>query len=152
MRRISVCWLALLLSACAGTGGERPEVLPQKDLARGAYSALRFERTQVIRDTATLAQFWERARVRDPLPAVDFSQRMVIIAALGERRTGGYRIDIEKVLATDTGVRVQIQASTPGEACMVTQALTQPFHIVSVPAHSGPVAFDIEHTTVECGG
>lgn len=152
MRRIGICLLTLWLSACAGTGGESPEVLPQKDLARGAYSALRFERTQVIRDTETLAQFWERARVRDPLPAVDFSQRMVIIAALGERRTGGYRIDIRQVLATDAGVRVEIRAATPGENCLVSQALTQPFHIVSVPARSGPVRFSIEHDTIECGG
>lgn len=150
MRRSVIFSLLPLLAACAATPENHN--MPMTELARGAYSQLTVERMQVIRDAGTLAELWSQAQVRDPVPPIDFEEQMVVLAALGERRTGGYRVDILRVAETETGLVVHVQVSTPGRGCMVTQALTQPYHFVAVPASDAPVDFEVSHQRVSCGG
>lgn len=75
-----------------------------------------------------------------PLPVVDFSREMLIIAARGQHSTGGYGIEVEAVTETERAVVVQVGTSNPGR-CGVTLAFTQPVHVVAVPRSERPVVF-----------
>ncbi len=80
------------------------------------------------------------------LPSVDFSTQMVIGVALGERSTGGYGIEITKVKVVEmrNELEVYVREALPGSGCPVIEALTQPFHIVSVGRVDKPVVFKTE--------
>jgi hypothetical protein len=69
---------------------------------------------------------------------VDFSTEMLVGVWLGTRPTGGYTANIESVVVAQIigapnvppGVMVSIREDQPGPNCVVTQALTSPFHVV----------------------
>jgi len=68
------------------------------------------------------------------VPTVDFETHMIISVFSGVKNTGGYGIEVKSVTETDSEMVIYSETSAPCPYCMVTQALTQPFHIVKVKA------------------
>ena len=107
----------------------------------------------VIRDRAALETAWARVfnQVQgNPAPAVDFSREMVILVALGARRSGGYDIHVDAVAGSGNGAVVRYTATSPGEGCMTTQALTSPVDVVRTPRITGTVRFDRREVVQRC--
>jgi hypothetical protein len=87
----------------------------------------------VIRDDSSYASFWTSLGA-GARPAVDFSRDIVIVAAAGQRATGGNAIAVERVSRTGDGLAVEVVETNPGPGCMTTQALTQPVDVIVVAA------------------
>ena len=119
-----------------------------------AYSGIEDSLRVVIADTTRWRLYWHRvhARVRPvpPLPAVDFARDIVILAALGTRRSGGYGIRVDSAYDSGEFVEVVVWSSAPGAGCLVTAALTQPVDVVHIPARRVPVRFRERATTESC--
>lgn len=64
---------------------------------------------------------------------------MAIVVFLGERRTGGYAVEITGVEKQPVGLIVSTRETSPPPGAMVTQALTQPWALALVPASDQPV-------------
>lgn len=118
-----------------------------KVLASGNYSQVNDAFFAVARDAATYSAVRELAKDLPEMSA-DFFQRNAVVAAfLGQRRTGGYSVNITR--AEDD--RVLIRQQSPSKGSMVTQALTAPFKIVAVPI--GDSSFNRQSTlTLEADG
>lgn len=100
-----------------------------KILSQGAYNLVADPFVAVARDAET---YQELRRLDDNLPilnADEFKRLAIVAVCLGERRTGGYGIEITR---TPDG-SVQIRETTPPKGAMLTQALTRPYKVVSVP-------------------
>lgn len=116
---------------------------------QGTDSGITTSRFEVITDPARWNQVWtEHTAGMNPAPMavpVDFSVDMVVGWWLGTRSTGGYAAVIEAVVpaqilgapGTPRGVVVSLREDRPGAHCLVTQALTSPFHIVLAPRNPG---------------
>lgn len=107
-----------------------------KVLAGGAYGKVNDAFVAVARDAETYAALRELV---DGLPQVDadfFKKNIVVAAFLGQRRTGGY--GVEMMLAENN--RLRVSSTSPPAGSMTTQALTAPFKVVSVP--------DLEHRSL----
>jgi hypothetical protein len=87
----------------------------------------------VIRDDSSYASFWTSLGA-GARPAVDFSRDIVIVAAAGQRATGGDAIAVERVSRTGDGLAVEVVETNPGPGCMTSQALTQPVDVIVVAA------------------
>jgi hypothetical protein len=87
----------------------------------------------VIRDDSSYASVWTSLGA-GARPAVDFSRDIVIVAAAGQRATGGNAIAVERVSRTGDGLAVEVVETNPGPGCMTTQALTQPVDVIVVAA------------------
>jgi len=75
-------------------------------------------------------------------PQVDFQEEMVVGVFSGEKRTGGYGIEIKRVeLEAGKQVLVLWAETSPAPGSMVMEALTQPYHIVRLKRLNLPVAF-----------
>lgn len=110
----------------------------------------------VIRDAPSWTALWERMNTATGVgpalvpPAVDFGRDMVIVATMGLRHTGGYRIIIESVHRAGNDLYVVVNER--GHArCLVTQALTEPLDGVVVPRHEGEVIFVERKSVHVCG-
>ncbi len=118
-------------------------------------SGIQEKRRQVIRDEAAWTAFWDAfvgpVTPRPDPPAVDFGQSMVIVAAMGQRPTGGYAISIEEVFLGDGLVVARVLEQSPGANCLTTQALTAPVTAVIVPRVEGEVRFQEAARAVTCG-
>jgi len=84
------------------------------------------------------------------LPDVDFEKETLIAAFMGTERTGGYAIEITKITETDSALMVSVKEISPGPNCIVTMALTQPYHIVKILKTEKQVEFLITEEVTEC--
>jgi hypothetical protein len=99
----------------------------------------------VIRDEAAWVELWaEIHRAVDPVPErpeVDFSREMLVVVAMGTRRSGGFDISVRDITATDGGLEVTVQESAPPPGAMVGMSLTQPVEVVRVDSSDQEVIF-----------
>ena len=138
------------------TPAASPGPIGFETLVSGTSSGVLSE-TPVVRTATTQAE-WEvlwadhQAIVSSPAdpPAVDFASKMVIAVFDQERPTGGYSIEVEEVRTGDDATNVFAKRTWPGRGCTVTQAFTQPFHIVVVDGLHDPVALSITESVIDC--
>jgi len=66
------------------------------------------------------------------IEAVRAGSGLRITAHMGEQRSGGYAIRIERITRAGNELRVHAKLTSPGPDAMVTMALTSPAHTVTV--------------------
>lgn len=115
-----------------------------KQLAAGSHCTVFESFVFVARDSQTYAAL---ASLNITLPTQDadfFKSHAVIFAFLGQRRTGGFGVEITQ----DADGVVQVVERKPNG--MVTMVLTTPFKIVAVPVKTdGPIALSLDATWKE---
>lgn len=136
-RPFAALLVTLALAACAAAP---PASLLRTDLARGQYGPCAQSRREVVRDAATWARTWAEVQPSaDAPPPVDFAGQVAIVACLGERRSGGYAIEIVSVEVADDALIVRVRETAPAPGSVNTQALTAPYHVVRVARTTLPV-------------
>jgi len=90
----------------------------------------------IIRTQHDLEQFWTKhAAIFFPQPAlpdIDFTQDMLLAVVDGVEPSGGYALTIEALDSSEDTVIVQVRKKIPGTDAIVTDALTAPYHIVTL--------------------
>ncbi len=71
---------------------------------------------------------------------VDFSQWTILATFDQIRSNGGHSIEIVEINESAEQINVAIETSAEGE--VATTVMTQPFHIVKIPATNKPVVFE----------
>jgi hypothetical protein len=87
-------------------------------------------------------------------PFVDFSEDMILVAAVGLRSEAGDSVEIRRILPVGDSTFVLRVERIPGDFCSPAEKQHYPFHIVVVPTVPLPVRF-VEPVAVErvpCGG
>jgi protease stability complex PrcB-like protein len=112
-------------------------------------------REEVVRDSAAWHRLWEEIHATTTpvpdLPQVDFSQDMILVAAMGSQPTGGYDILLTGATQDSAGLTVALLERRPGTECMTTQALTRPLDLAKVPRLDGEVRFVESLEETSCG-
>lgn len=115
-----------------------------KTIARGSSSGVLRAGQQVIRSDAEFRKLWDthsaRTSPRPDPPKVDFAREMVIAVFLGQKSTGGYSIEILDASLKDKEMVISWKKAAP-DGGIVSQAFTQPHHMVVVPRTDRPVRF-----------
>ena len=132
--------VALVSLSVAMTPAQAPEVrlVP---VARGSSSGIAEAAQIVVRSNAEWAKLWKSHGAAQPVPAIDFARQMVAGVFLGTRPTGGYSVEIVGARREGPALVLEYVERTPPPDAVLTQALTEPFHIVRLDAHAGPVQF-----------
>ncbi len=108
-------------------------------------SGIHGARRQVIRDPVTWGAVWAEIHAGQgappPVPDVDFTFDMVLLAAMGDRPSGGYAIRSDALfLAPDGAIITGVTSTTPGPGCATTAGITQPVDAVVV-SRSASISF-----------
>lgn len=160
-RKVSLTLAVLLLATACGKaapldpGGAQAAAPADESLAFARLRAEPFSLTYtsgltdsarvVVRDAraweATWRDVWRGHAPVPTLPAIDFQREMVVVAALGARRSGGYGILVEGATRTADGVEVSILKQSPGSRCGNTGAITAPVDIARLRRAEGAVHF-----------
>ena len=160
-RRMSLTLAAfLLIGACgkaapvgpegAQSASPADEPLPVTRLRGDPYSfsyssGLTDSARVVVRDAraweAIWRDVWRNTTPVPALPVIDFEREMVVVAALGSRRSGGYGILVEGATRTAGGVEVSILKQSPGPRCGATAAITTPVDIARLRRVEGALRF-----------
>lgn len=134
--------MATVLLAALGVAGAARSELTMEKVAAGERSNIAVALEVVVRTEAEWQQLWNEHAPRQPIPKVDFAARMIVGVFLGTRPTSGFGVQIVEVGELQDALRVKYTERAPAPGAMVTQVLTSPFALVSVPARSVEVRFE----------
>lgn len=120
--------------------------LPFATLARGDDAPEGWDEPRFFRSQGGEPQGWrefwaEYAGSRAPLPVIDWSTEMVLLAAAGSRPEAGESMRVQRVLPTDGAMHVEIVRRLPGDFCSPAARESRPFHVVVAPRTIEPVFF-----------
>ena len=83
-------------------------------------------------------------------PAFSFEDQILIAVFDREQSTGGFAIEVQAITRSESGIVVELVRTVPGPGCAVTQALTQPFDIVSIEAVTGEAQLVFTDNVTDC--
>jgi hypothetical protein len=132
----------LALITALGISGIALCALSMDKVAAGERSSIASTSTVIVRDEVAWQALWNEARIRSPIPKIDFTKRMIVGIFLGTRPTSGFSVQVVEVVSEQEVLVVKYSERRPSPRAMVMQVLTAPFAIVSVPAHAGSVRFE----------
>ncbi len=147
--RAGIFAVAVLGAACAADPAGGGSAVKFTTLAQGSLSGITVATRSVIRDPASWETFWRAHTAQTmpppPVPVVDFATLTVLAVVLGTRNTGGYGVAITAVHAgaAPAPLIVSVRETRPKPRAMVTQALTSPFHVVTIPVWTRDVQFGV---------
>jgi hypothetical protein len=111
-------------------------------------------RQSVLRDADGWAAIWQRiygrSRPVPSVPFVDFEREMVVVVALGRQQSGGYAMRVDRAILEGATTVIVVHTESPGEGCIVTNALTSPVDIAKLPLLPDPVEFRFEASSRNC--
>ena len=82
----------------------------------------------------------QRAKRMLKVNSIDFDKQTLIIVSAGAKPTGGYRVEVKKVIADGKTLTVKWKLHSPRG--LVTQAFTHPAEGILVPKFEGKVKFE----------
>ena len=112
------------------------------------------ERTRlVIRDRDKFQELWDyitrSISDKPPLPEVDFSREMLIVAAMGPQRSR-YEIIVDSACEVDNQLEVVVRSNKINLCGLDVGVLPQTVDIVRLPRTDLPVVFKEIEVTVDC--
>lgn len=114
-------------------------------ITRGPFCGVEQQQNIAVTDNSHWKELWttvqRNRRPADDLPEIDFSRQTVICVFLGTRSTGGYSVEILGASLHRDTLTVLYSTESPAPGDMVSMAITQPCHIVSVDATAEQVEF-----------
>lgn len=135
--------IAAALFAAAASPSAAGE--PLRNLHQGLDSAARKPNKLVVRSASQWVNVWNthyRAATPDsspPVPNVDWSREMVLVAFMGTCPSGGHSIRIGEARVEKGALIVTVVEQRPGPNSITTQALTSPYHAVALARTSLPI-------------
>ncbi len=121
---------------------------------KGFYSGVKKRGEFVIKNREDFSELWRSLKsIFIPFPEptfIDFEKFMLICVFMGERSTGGFNIEIERIIERGREILVYVKEESPGRNCVVTMAFTQPYHIVKLEKKDKKVKFFYKKTIREC--
>ena len=118
------------------------------------YSGIDDSTRLVVRDAATWRARWaainREMRPAPPLPTVDFAREMIVVAALGQRVSGGWSIVIDSAAWRGDTIDVFVRRLAPGHGCFTTAAISSPVDVVRLPRRDAPVRFSERLVREDC--
>jgi hypothetical protein len=140
---------AEVISSSAGSNKEGIILLSFSTIDKGFRSGIKERKLVTIKSEKEWENLWLLHKApfapERQIPLIDLRQEMIVAVFSGEKKTGGYGIEITKIEETrEKGeVIVFFLETQPPSKAMVTQALTQPYHIVK----TGRTNFKVKFTS-----
>ena len=110
-------------------------------VAKGNSSELQLANQVTVRTAAEWKALWKDHAPTEKMPAVDFATHMVVGIFLGTKPSAGHEVEIVGVRPEGKDLIVEYVQKQPAPGTMTAQILTEPFHLVAVPKHTGTVRF-----------
>lgn len=136
--------LSLVVIGCVAATGEKvPFTVVEEGDTASDYPD---QRGVVIDSLSEWKALWEqlhRYTIPQPaLPEVDFTQLVLVAVFAGEKRSGGYTIQVQRVIETKQALTVHASVTAPEPDQVTTAQITYPYHIVKIPRTRLPVHFN----------
>ena len=137
--------LGLLVFVMNVNAADAPKI---RNIAKGGFSGIQEATEVVVTNSTQWTELWKKHSARkipEPTaPEIDFDKESVLFVGLGQKRSGGYAVEIAGLRQVADKTEVLVKTREPRPGGIQIQAVTAPFHIVAVPKLTGPVKFKLE--------
>lgn len=142
---------AYTVSALSGDSQE----IPFESVHRGYQSGVVHTTIVEIHDRSEWEQLLtsrDNKEFSATAPAIDFETHFVIAMYLGSRPSGGYGVEIKRIVADAGKATLHVAEGFPGKGCVVITVQTTPYHyvVVAKPADRTPFDFQLIRTAHDC--
>ena len=148
--------LSIVLFSCANTkdSTSTSKEVTFSSIKKSSNGGFENPTTKVIVTQLEFEKAWKQAWSRfsdvPALPSIDFSQKQVLLIALGAKNNGGYGLEIEKITESKNELTVNYFETKAGEKCMTTQAIVFPFELIEIEKTAKKVVFKSTEKIVDC--
>ncbi len=126
--------------------------VPFATLERGADTPSNVRTSMAVTDSVEWSDFWRDHAPGRALPAVDFTENMVVVGITGVRNEAGDSVEVRRVLPVDIGTLIHVVDRVLGNFCSPAARRHVPFHIVVAPRTPTPHNFaSVGREEVPCG-
>ena len=130
------------------------QVIDFRELNTGTNSGFSEKTNEAIYNQIEYNNAWERAfskYFQKPKPQkIDFENKQLILVAMGERNSGGYKIRVKSVEESETNIIVIIEETKPGNSCLTTSVMTYPYQIIEIKKIPKKLIFQTEEKIIDC--
>jgi hypothetical protein len=152
-RSIAVVLAAIGLQACDSPSEPAPgvafEVIPEV-VAVGNWGGSANQMLEVVKDRARWEAVWGMIGRQTPAPEIDFERSMVVFAALEAKGSGGYEVEVSRILPMPSELRIEILVTNPGGICPVHMMENWPVQAVVTERLDQPVIFTLTQVKRSC--
>jgi len=131
--------LVLMTTACSAPGGAVTAPFPQvRQVAQSAHCGLTGPGVVLVRSDKqreTLLDVYGQNITTDVIRKVDLNKERLVIIALGQQPTAGYRVGLKAATATGQTLRLVVNVDSPGPGKIVAQVVTSPCVVLAVASH-----------------
>ena len=139
--------VTLLLATLALLGAlqDKGVSVPYSTLEKGTTSGFQSPLQMFVASEKDWIDLWEKRQGSNAParthPDVDFKRDVVVVAALGSKESGGYSIEIAKIVQTKENVVVTVRIGAPPPGTTSKGGPTSPFVLVRMKKPDRPVTF-----------
>ncbi|CCG53379.1 Probable lipoprotein precursor [Flavobacterium indicum GPTSA100-9 = DSM 17447] len=112
------------------------ELETYKVIYKGQISSKKVKENIVIKDNESFTNLISELNIQpadyEVLLNVDFEKNNLLVLFIGEKPTGGYDIDVDKVLFLEKTIEVYPKISIPSKDSFSTTAITSPYVMVTI--------------------
>ena len=83
-------------------------------------------------------------------PAFSFEDQILVAVFDRQQFTGGVDIEVQIITRSESNIVVEVVRTVPGPGCLVPQALTEPFDIVSIDDVAGEAQLVFTDSVTDC--
>jgi hypothetical protein len=150
-------FMVIALSAFAfscSSQGEEETIIPFEVIHGGPFASVsaKKEMTAANQDDylKIMNEVYANLDQMPQIPEVDFTKNDVVAVFMGAKTTGGYSINVDKVIKRKDALTVAVNETSPAANCVVTQAITQPFQVIKIPKTKQKIVYVFKQRTNEC--
>jgi len=83
-------------------------------------------------------------------PNIDFTEKTVIAVVMGQKPSGGYSVGLKQIEVGGEYIQFMVNEVIPGEDCIVTEALTNPYQIIAIEKTDKEISFLGDTVVSDC--
>jgi hypothetical protein len=87
---------------------------------------------EILTEPNEIAMLQSDPLLKDKMKQGDINNSNYVILNMGQKNTGGYSIDVEKVEETDSNIIVTVKENTPAPDALLMQVITYPYTVIKV--------------------
>jgi len=87
---------------------------------------------EILTEPNEIAMLQSDPLLKDKMKQGDINNSNYVILNMGQKNTGGYSIDVEKVEETDSNIIITVKENNPAPDAMLIQVITYPYTVIKV--------------------
>jgi len=87
---------------------------------------------EILTEPNEIAMLQSDPLLKDKMKQGDINNSNYVILNMGQKNTGGYSIDVEKVEETDSNIIITVKENNPAPDAMLMQVITYPYTVIKV--------------------